>query len=56
MTGCFKFRGAYVAVKNLKDKHDEVVSYSLGNHALAVALSAKYNDMKSTIFMPTDAT
>ena len=56
-TGSFKFRGAYNALSrfNAHQRRDGVVTYSSGNHAQAVALSARLLDIPATIIMPTDA-
>lgn len=55
--GAFKFRGAYNFLSSLSegDKAKGVVAYSSGNHAQAVALSAKILGIKATIVMPKDA-
>lgn len=51
-----KFRGAYVAIANLKDPQKGVAVFSSsGDHAMAVALAATLNNVSSTIFMPKDA-
>ena len=55
-TGAFKFRGAYNALKKLRSQGtEEVLTYSSGNHAQAVALSARLLEMKAHIIMPEDA-
>jgi len=56
-TGAFKFRGAYNALSRLSgdQRLAGVVTYSSGNHAQAVALSAALLTMKATIVMPDDA-
>jgi threonine ammonia-lyase medium form len=55
--GAFKFRGAYNKISSLAP--DElargVLAYSSGNHAQAVALSARLLDTTATIVMPEDA-
>ena len=55
--GAFKFRGAYNKISSLSP--DElargVLAYSSGNHAQAVALSARLLDTTATIVMPEDA-
>lgn len=55
-TGSFKFRGAYNRVSQLSA--DElargIVSISSGNHAQAVALSARLAGTSAVIFMPED--
>lgn len=55
--GAFKFRGAYNALSRLSDEQRSrgVVAYSSGNHAQAVALSARLLSMPATIVMPHDA-
>lgn len=55
--GAFKFRGAYNKIKAELERGavSEVVAYSSGNHAQAVALVSKLLDLKATIVMPMDA-
>ncbi len=55
--GAFKFRGAYNALSALPDavRAKGVVAYSSGNHAQAVALSARLLGMPATIVMPANA-
>jgi len=55
--GAFKFRGGFNALSKLSgsQKQAGVVAYSSGNHAQAVALSARILGMPATIFMPHDA-
>jgi threonine dehydratase len=55
--GAFKFRGAYNKIKTEMERRPvtEVVAYSSGNHAQAVALVAKLLNLKATIVMPKDA-
>ncbi len=55
--GAFKFRGAYNAISALDPdtRARGVVTNSSGNHAQAVALSAKLFGIPATIVMPTDA-
>ncbi len=55
--GAFKFRGAFNALSALPDAARErgVVAYSSGNHAQAVALSARLLGMSATIVMPSNA-
>ncbi|HYK42898.1 MAG TPA: pyridoxal-phosphate dependent enzyme [Thermoanaerobaculia bacterium] len=55
--GAFKFRGAYNKLKSALEEAPvtEIVAFSSGNHAQAVALSAKLLGMKATIVMPSDA-
>ncbi|WP_186141879.1 threo-3-hydroxy-L-aspartate ammonia-lyase [Burkholderia gladioli] len=55
--GAFKFRGAFNALSRFSEaqrKHG-VVTFSSGNHAQAVALSARLLGMPATIVMPHDA-
>lgn len=55
--GSFKFRGAYNKIKTEMERRPvaEVVAYSSGNHAQAVALVSKLLHLKATIVMPKDA-
>ncbi|MDR3175050.1 MAG: threo-3-hydroxy-L-aspartate ammonia-lyase [Desulfovibrio sp.] len=55
--GAFKFRGAYNALSRFtpEQRAGGVVAYSSGNHAQAVALSAKILGMRAVIVMPKDA-
>lgn len=55
--GAFKFRGAFNALSRLDDgqRRAGVVAYSSGNHAQAVALSARLLGVPATIVMPHDA-
>jgi threonine dehydratase len=55
--GAFKFRGAYNKIKTEMERRrfSEVVAYSSGNHAQAVALVSKLLGVKATIVMPKDA-
>jgi threonine dehydratase len=52
--GAFKFRGAYNKIASLP-RGSDVVAYSSGNHAQAVALAARLLGGRATILMPTDA-
>jgi threonine dehydratase len=52
--GAFKFRGAYTKISSLP-KGCEVVAYSSGNHAQAVALASRLLGAHATILMPKDA-
>jgi threonine dehydratase len=52
--GAFKFRGAYNKIATLP-AGTQVLAYSSGNHAQAVALSARLLGAQATILMPTDA-
>ncbi|MDE1922450.1 MAG: threo-3-hydroxy-L-aspartate ammonia-lyase [Gammaproteobacteria bacterium] len=56
-TGSFKFRGAFNALSGLNEEQRRagVVAFSSGNHAQAVALSARLLGMPATIVMPHDA-
>lgn len=55
--GAFKFRGAYNAISCLSEaqRRQGVVAFSSGNHAQAVALSARMLGVKAAIVMPHDA-
>jgi len=55
--GAFKFRGAFNAVASLKEEELKkgVTTHSSGNHAAAIALSAKMHGVKSYIVMPHTA-
>ena len=55
--GAFKFRGAFNALSRFDDRQRRagVVAFSSGNHAQAIALSAKLLGMPATIIMPHDA-
>ena len=55
--GAFKIRGAWNMVSKLPEKKRKngVVAYSSGNHAQAVAWSARKMEIPATIVMPTDA-
>jgi len=55
--GAFKFRGAFNALSRLDDAQRSagVVAFSSGNHAQAVALSARLLGAPATIVMPADA-
>ena len=52
--GAFKMRGAFNAISQLSDEQKSrgVIAHSSGNHAQAVALSAKILGIKATIVMP----
>lgn len=56
-TGSFKFRGAYNTLSQFSDEQRErgVLAFSAGNHAQAIALSARLLDMPALIVMPEDA-
>ena len=55
--GAFKFRGAYNALVKLspEQKAKGVVAFSSGNHAQAIALSARKLGIRAIIVMPEDA-
>ncbi len=52
--GAFKFRGAYNKIASLPPGSN-VVAYSSGNHAQAVALASRLLGARATILMPEDA-
>jgi threonine dehydratase len=55
--GAFKFRGAFNALSRLAPevRTRGVIAFSSGNHAQAVALSARLLGIRSVIVMPLDA-
>ena len=55
--GAFKFRGAYNALSRFDDEQRRggVLAFSSGNHAQAIALSARLLQMPAAILMPLDA-
>jgi len=55
--GAFKFRGAFNALSKFDERQRKagVVTFSSGNHAQAIALSASLLGISSTIIMPSDA-
>jgi threo-3-hydroxy-L-aspartate ammonia-lyase len=55
--GAFKFRGAFNALSRFTpaQRRAGVVAFSSGNHAQAIALSARLLDIPATIVMPQDA-
>jgi threonine dehydratase len=55
--GAFKFRGAFNALSKFdaRQRKAGVVAFSSGNHAQAIALSAKLLGIPATIIMPHDA-
>lgn len=55
--GAFKFRGAYNKLASIpaEQRARGVVAFSSGNHAQAVALSARLFGVPAVICMPTDA-
>ena len=56
-TGAFKFRGVYNTLAQFTPEQRErgVLAFSAGNHAQAIALSARLLDMPAVIVMPEDA-
>jgi threonine dehydratase len=56
-TGAFKFRGAFNAIARFTDAQRAagVLTFSSGNHAQAIALSARLAGIRATIIMPNDA-
>jgi threonine dehydratase len=55
--GAFKFRGAFNAISHFDyvQRDAGVLTYSSGNHAQAIALSARLAGIHATIVMPHDA-
>ena len=55
--GAFKFRGAFNALSRFDERQRRagVVAFSSGNHAQAIALSARLLDVPAVIVMPHDA-
>ncbi|MEO7963324.1 MAG: threo-3-hydroxy-L-aspartate ammonia-lyase [Gemmatimonadaceae bacterium] len=55
--GAFKFRGAYNALSRFTDaqRANGVIAFSSGNHAQAIALSARLLSMPALVIMPKDA-
>jgi threonine dehydratase len=55
--GAFKFRGAFNALSRFgpAQRKAGVIAFSSGNHAQAIALSARLLGMPATILMPLDA-
>lgn len=55
--GAFKFRGAFNALSKFDERQRKtgVVTFSSGNHAQAIALSASLLGIPATIVMPNDA-
>ena len=55
--GAFKFRGAFNALSKFdeRQRRSGAVTFSSGNHAQAIALSARLLGMPATIIMPNDA-
>jgi threonine dehydratase len=56
-TGSFKLRGAYNRIARLsgEEKGRGVVCASAGNHAQGVALAARMQGVRATVFMPVEA-
>jgi threonine dehydratase len=56
-SGSFKFRGAFSALSRFTDaqRRAGVITFSSGNHAQAIALSAQLLGMPATIVMPHDS-
>jgi threonine dehydratase len=52
--GAFKIRGAFNKISSLPEGSD-VVAYSSGNHAQAVAIAAALRGVRAVILMPEDA-
>jgi threonine dehydratase len=55
--GAFKFRGAFNALSRFSafQRNAGVITFSSGNHAQAIALSARMLGIPATILMPLDA-
>ena len=55
--GAFKFRGAFNALSRFgaSQKQAGVITFSSGNHAQAIALSARMLGIPATVLMPQDA-
>ena len=53
--GAFKFRGAMNTILQLSKEEKQVVAWSSGNHAQAVAAAAKITGREATIVMPEDS-
>ena len=55
--GAFKFRGAFNALSRFtaEQRRGGVLAFSSGNHAQAIALSARLLEMPAAILMPHDA-
>ncbi len=55
--GAFKFRGAFNALSRFtpQQRRGGVLAFSSGNHAQAIALSARLLEMPAAILMPLDA-
>lgn len=57
LAGSFKIRGAYTKVSRLSsyERRRGIITYSSGNHAQAVAMAARFFDIKATCVMPESA-
>ncbi len=53
--GAFKFRGAMNSILKLDDKKNNVLAWSSGNHAQAIASACYLTNKKATIVMPEDS-
>ncbi|MGQ7243946.1 threo-3-hydroxy-L-aspartate ammonia-lyase [Salinicola sp. V024] len=55
--GAFKFRGGYNAISQFdaEQRAAGVIAFSSGNHAQAIALSARLHGIRAVIVMPEDA-
>ncbi len=53
--GAFKFRGAMNSVLQLEKHQRNVLAWSSGNHAQAIASAASLNNKKAIIVMPEDS-
>ena len=56
-SGAFKFRGALNAIRSLKEAGPAtgVLAFSSGNHAQAIALAGRIENIQTVIVMPQDA-
>ena len=53
--GAFKFRGAINSILKLEHDQKNVLAWSSGNHAQAVASACYLTNRKATIIMPEDS-
>lgn len=53
--GAFKFRGACNALLSLPETEKNIIAFSSGNHAQAIALVSRLTGRHATIIMPEDA-
>ena len=53
--GAFKFRGAINSILKLDDNKKDVLAWSSGNHAQAIASACYLTNKKATIVMPEDS-